>query len=111
MPVYCYRDPDGIIHERVYHMGEAPQVIDTDAGPAKRDFGAEGVGVPPTKGWPLECVASGVNSEQAGELRSELARKGVPTEVTGDGNPIYRDANHRKKALKVRGLHDRSSFS
>ena len=71
---------------------------------------AEAVGVPASKGWPLECYASGVAPDQAGELRDYLAKKGVPTEVSADGNPIYRDAAHRRKALKARGLHDKASF-
>jgi hypothetical protein len=39
-----------------------------------------------------------------------LERKGVPTEVSADGNPIYLNAKHRKKALKARGIVDRSSY-
>ena len=60
--------------------------------------------------WPFACVASGVHASQAGELRDFLQKSGVPTEVTVDGDPIYRNASHRKNALKVRGLVDRSSF-
>ncbi len=77
----------------------------------KRDFAAENAGVPAKKGWPMTCVASGVNAAQAGELRDLLEKKGVPTEVTPDGDPVYRDANHRRKALKARGLVDKQSFT
>jgi hypothetical protein len=79
-------------------------------GTAKRSFSDEGVGVPPTKGWPIECVASGVHADDAGKLRTHLAEKGVPTEVSKDGNPIYTNSKHRRKALKARGLHDKNSF-
>jgi hypothetical protein len=58
----------------------------------------------------MECVASGVAPSQAQELRDYYRRHGVPTEVTADGNPIYRNAAHRRKALKVRGMHDKASF-
>lgn len=62
------------------------------------------------KGWPMECVASGVHASQAGELREHFKRHGVPTDVTHDGNPIYRDANHRKRALKCRGFVDKAAY-
>ena len=110
MPTYCYRDDDGNVYERVYSMGQAEKTIKVDGRVAHRSFQDEMVGVPAKSGWPLECLASGVNAAQAGELKKHLADKGVPTEVSRDGNPIYRDSAHRKKALAVRGIHDRSSF-
>ena len=79
-------------------------------GVAGSDLFAEQTGTPAKKGWPMTCFASGVNAAQAGELRDHLAKSGVPTEVTPDGDPVYRDANHRRKALKARGLHDKNSF-
>lgn len=92
-------------------MGKAPQSISLPGGEiAKRDFGAEHNSRPAGGGWPLECVASGVSANQAGELRDFLRSRGCPTEVTPMGNPVYRDANHRKRALKLRGLHDNDSF-
>jgi len=60
--------------------------------------------------WPFECVASGVHPSQAGELREFFRSHGEPTEVTTQGDPVYRDMNHRRRALKLRGLVDRSSF-
>jgi hypothetical protein len=56
------------------------------------------------------CYASGVQPEQRVELQNYLARKGVPTEVSPGGDPIYRNPTHRTAALKARGMHDRSSF-
>ena len=111
MPIYCYETRRGRIIERVFPIGKAPHVIELPrGGEATRNFSAERKGLPPTKGWPMTCYASGVNANQAGELRSLLASKGVPTEVTRDGDPVYRDATHRKKALRARGLFDKSSF-
>jgi hypothetical protein len=113
MPTYCYITDDGKTYERDFPLGKAPARIGTPDGPAKRDFAAEhasgGIG-PATKGWPLECFASGVHPDQAGDLRDHLRRKGVPTEVTPEGNPVYRDANHRRRALKARGMFDRASY-
>jgi hypothetical protein len=75
-----------------------------------RSFADERPGVPSTKGWPLECVASGVHASQAGELREFYRKHGCPTEVSEDGNPIYRNAAHRRKALKLRGFKDKASY-
>jgi hypothetical protein len=58
----------------------------------------------------MACVASGVQASQAGELREFFQKHGEPTEVTGDGDPVYRDANHRRRALKLRGFTDKSAF-
>jgi hypothetical protein len=112
MPIYCYKDRNGKIHERNFSSA-APVpacIVLTGGSKAKRCFQAETKSFPPTKGWPLTCCASGVHASQAQELRDHLASKGVPTEVTRDGDPVYRDAQHRRKALKVRGMVDKSSF-
>ena len=110
MPVYCYKTSEGEIIERVFRIGKAPRRIVVNGHTAERSMVDERKMFPPTKGWPLICVASGVNACQAGELRDHLASKGVPTEVTPDGDPVYRDPAHRRKALKVRGLRDNASF-
>lgn len=111
MPVYCFTNSRlGATIERVYPMGSAPKSVLEAGRRYHRDFTAERASVPATKGWPLECLASGVHASQAGELRDFLAKRGVPTEVTPDGNPVYRDARHRRRALKARGLHDKASF-
>lgn len=68
--------------------------------------------VPRKKIWPMKpCYASGVHASQAQELRDHLAKRGCPTEVTPSGDPIYTSAAHRKKALKIRGMHDKASFN
>lgn len=111
MPTYCYESKDGDVLERVYSIGCAPRQFRYRGSLYRRSLQAECVSTPSQKGWPIECVASGVNASQAGELRDFFTKAGVSTEVSSDGNPIYRDAKHRKKALKCRGLHDRSSFT
>ena len=110
MPTYCYETKAGRVYDRVYPFGRAPRKIVVRGRIASRSYAAEQKSVPSAVGWPLECIASGVNANQAGELRGYLARAGVPTEVSRDGNPIYRNAQHRRKALKARGLVDRSSY-
>lgn len=110
MPTYCYENEKGEIKEKVYPIGLAPKIINVNGVDFKRSFQAENVGTPPTKGWPIECLGSGVNAAQRQELGDFLKKKGVPTEISEDGNPIYRDANHRKKALKVRNFVDKASY-
>ena len=90
-------------------MGKAPATI--CGGKFQRDFQAEHVGVPSKAGWPITCFASGVNADQAGELRDCLKDAGVDTEVTSQGDPVYTSHLHRKRALKARGLHDNASFN
>ena len=99
-----------MIVEKVFPAGKAPRSIRVGRLLARRSFIAEQKSVPSTKGWPLVCYASGVNANQAGELRNHFERAGVPTEVTKDGDPVYRNAQHRRKALKCRKLVDKLAF-
>jgi len=111
MPTYCYQDKQGFIHERVFRIGDAPKELDLGArGIARRAFAAETKTIPTTSGWPLECLASGVAAKDRNELADHLKKRGVPTDISPDGNPIYRDARHRARALKARGLYDKNSF-
>lgn len=109
---YAYKKPSGEIHWLSQPVGATPPpvTLEVDGVTATRSYQAERVGVPATQGWPMECIASGVNAEDAQKLRDEFDRVGVPTEVTRDGDPIYRNAAHRKRALKARGLHDRLAY-
>jgi len=109
MPTYCYRRGEKVV-TRVFSVAERPQSIMIGGKEYVRSFADERPGVPSTKGWPLECVASGVHPSQAGELREFYRKNGCPTEVSEDGNPIYRDATHRRKALKLRGFKDKASY-
>lgn len=109
MPTYCYRRGKKVV-TRVFSVAERPQSIMIGGKEYVRSFADERPGVPSTKGWPLECVASGVHASQAGELREFYRKNGCPTEVSEDGNPIYRNAAHRRKALKLRGFKDKASY-
>jgi hypothetical protein len=111
MPVYCYEtEKTKKIVERVFPIGKAPKIVYHQGEKACRCLQAEAVSVPSSSGWPIACYASGVHASQAGELREFLKKSGVPTEVTADGDPVYRNARHRRKALKARGLFDKSAF-
>lgn len=93
-------------------MGEAPGKIVLDTGiVAERDFTAEHAPRQAGSGWPIECLGSAVLPSQAQDLRDHFQKAGVPTDVTGEGRPVYRDKQHRERALKCRGLHDNLSFN
>ena len=114
MPTYCYRSRDRQrkLVTRVFSVSECPESFKEKGRIFDRSRQDEwgGISVPATAGWPMECVASGVHPSQAGELRKFFTDHGCPTEVTEDGNPVYRSAAHRKKALKLRGFKDKSSY-
>ena len=109
---YAYELPDGTIwwREQALADGPPPREIEVGGVTGKRSYQAEQAGVAPTKGWPMECLASGVNAADAQKLRDHFKEIGVPTEVSRDGNPIYTSASHRKRALKARGLFDRLAY-
>jgi hypothetical protein len=110
MPTYCYINEDGERRQLTYPIGRQPVNVKINGKVARRDYQAEAVGVPPATGWPIECVASGVNAEQAGELKKHFKDHGLNIPVTNDGNPVYSNPNQRRKALKCRGLVDKASF-
>ena len=117
MPIYCFRTNHGEVIERYFRMDEVPDLIDLDDGSmAIRDYKSERVSgnvkrrSERSRGWPLTCVGSGVNANQADELRKHLADRGCPTEISPDGDPIYTSAAHRRKALKIRGFIDKASY-
>jgi len=113
MAIFCYKTSDGKIFERDFPVGKAPRTVRLSTGRIARRFLAAELthqAHPSGKGWPLTCVASGVHPDQAGELRDHLADRGVPTEVTSDGDPVYRNAAHRRRALAARGIYDNNSF-
>ena len=112
MPMYCYRDGEDVICRHFAAHRPKPKRIRHNGRTYVRSPEDEwsSVSVPATSGWPIECVASGVHPSQAGELRDYFKKHGCPTEVTADGNPVYRDAAHRRKALKVRGFRDNAGF-
>ena len=107
--IYCYRCGREVRQANV-PCGKAPKFIIRGKVRYMRSFRDEHKTVPATSGWPMEDYAAGVHADQAQELRDVRAKKGVPTDVTPEGNPIYRDAAHRRRALKARGLHDNSSY-
>lgn len=113
MPRYSFVTEDGEQVEHICSWQERPETITLDDGRvAKFDFAAQirSQMRPATKGWPMTCYASGVHASQAEDLRQYFRQHGCPTEVTNSGDVVYTSAAHRKRALKCRGMRDRSSF-
>lgn len=109
--IYCYETSNGEVVERDFPMGKAPATIRVKGRRAKRSYAAEHAGSRPAgAGWPLECLGSGVSGHQAGELRAFFKKHRFDCDVSRDGNPIYRDPNHRKRALKLRGFRENNAF-
>ena len=121
---YCYRTEEGETLEVRFVAGKALDMLRIEGRSFHRDRQAEFAGMHVSvvgsqnrtrqtrDNWPMPpCSASGVHADQAQELRDHLKSNGCATEVTSDGDPIYTSASHRKRALKIRGLHDNNSFS
>jgi len=122
MATYVFSTENGEVVERVFPMGGCPASVEVDGRVAKRNRSLEykhtfikGTKTPIKRGngtWPMNpCVASGVQPDQAQELRDYLKDRGVPTEVNKDGDPIYTSQKHQDKALKVRGMYNKASFN
>ncbi len=114
MAIFCYLDEDEVGHELHFPCGEAPEELQLKNGKrAKRNRAAElyTKTAPSKRGWPMECYASGVHPNQANELRNHLQKKGVPTTVTENGDPVYESKEHRKRALRARGMFDKDAFN
>jgi len=108
---YCFEDDKGNVVEKDLDNGkEIPERITVKGKKYNRSYRAEAVGIPASAGWPMECIASGVHADQGRELGEFLNKNGVPTDISRDGNPIYRDVGHRRKALKARNFVDKDSF-
>jgi hypothetical protein len=57
-------------------------------------------------GWPMVSKAMGVHRDQVGEANAEMARHGCGVRYDPEGNAHVPDRGERKKALKIKGLHD-----
>ena len=115
MPTYCYRSRDRQrkLIQRVFSVSERPEHFKEGGRIFDRSREDEWAGVSvPSSVWnqPIHCMASGVHPSQRRELEKYFSDHGVPTKVDKDGNPIYTSAAHRKKALKCRGMCDRSAY-
>ena len=63
------------------------------------------------KGWPMKNVALAVTSRRVKEARDSSIAKGVPTDFTKGGRPIFTDKTHYAKYLKAYGYKNWDSNS
>lgn len=64
------------------------------------------VGGTQTSTWPMKCLGMAVHPSLRQEAVDDAKAKGVPTDFTLGGRPIYTDAAHRDRYLKAYGRHD-----
>lgn len=86
------------------------------AGRPERGTFAEGVAGKADKkrrkrGYPIKSIALECHPDSIAGEQAKLAKRGVQVDYTPQGQPILRDAGHRKAVLKALGLHDRNSFT
>lgn len=60
------------------------------------------------RGWPLISDALGVHCSQVAEATESAKAKGVPTEFTPAGQPIFTSREHRKQYCRAYGFFDRN---
>lgn len=60
--------------------------------------------------WPMASEAAGVMPHQIKENVEYMRQRGVPTDFTRDGKMIFTSHDHRKRALKAIGMHDKQAF-
>jgi hypothetical protein len=120
MPTYVFVDNKGERHERTMSVAslealerwtdEINRVYDVPGlGECWIDVAAQQIEVRSTPGtYPMECDAAAVHPTQVREHQEILAKRGVKTQYTSDGRPIFRDAAHRKHHCETIGLYDRN---
>ena len=59
--------------------------------------------------WPMASVAAGVSPEEVPEMMKYDREKGIPTEYTNDGDPVFTSREHRKRYCEAHELFDRNA--
>jgi hypothetical protein len=119
MPTYCYRCPNcDSTFEKNTSIREMKRELPCGCGRTLHlDLAAmnPSVGVRESRGrsqaYPYASYAMGVHPKQLPEAREQLARAGVSTDFTPDGDPIITSRAHRRKVMKAVGMHDRNDIS
>lgn len=66
-----------------------------------------GIMTPPTGCWPMTSEALACHPDQIPEARASAEARGVQTDFTPDGSPIFRDRDHRRRYMRAYGYHDK----
>lgn len=114
MPRYCFRRPSGELIEKTMTVAEMTALgstfLDGETGEVlTRDIVAEHQDVAHAPGnWPMTSESAAVHPDQIGEAIAVDKRKGVPTEYTSDGSPIFTSRDHRRRYCEAHGFYDKS---
>lgn len=73
--------------------------IPSPGGPTRNVAGA---------GWPMISEAAAINPEDVPREQARLKKRGIYTEYTPTGEPIFRSPSHRKAYCEAVGLYDRN---
>lgn len=57
----------------------------------------------------IKSFAMKVHHTQVGEATEDARKKGVPTEFTSEGCPVFEDRDHRNRYMKAYGHFDRDA--
>lgn len=56
--------------------------------------------------WPMASEGMAVHPEQIKDAMERDHKQGVPTNYDGEGRPVFRDRDHRKRYLRSYAVHD-----
>ena len=108
MPCYTYVTDDGEHIERVCSVREyQAEIVLEDGRVAKRNYKVDfsTLNRPSPAAWPMKpCISTGVNANQAQELRDFYKKNNLPIEVTKSGD-ISTSRNLRYNCLIVTNPH------
>jgi len=87
-------------------------IITLDSGEkAQFDWEATFKGTPSHPGnWPLSSIGASVDPAQVPEAEKFCKDNGVPTKFNGSGEPVFTGPGHRRKFLKLHGMHDKAAY-
>lgn len=118
MKTFCYKTPDGVVHdidalnydEMMARECRKGVIVLDDGREATRDICAEQNDTRHATGagWPLELWMEGVHPSQHKELNEHLVANGcAPVELSKKGGPMVESPKHYRDFLRARGKFDR----
>jgi hypothetical protein len=112
MPLYSYsNDEREHTVQKYYSMkDDIPREIEHEGATYFRDIGADHSKVRHYPGcWPQVSTAFGIPPEDIAKAKDAAKRDGFDIDFTPEGNAIFRDRAHRKRACGLFGYYDRNA--
>ena len=118
MPTYCYKvDGTDEVVEEILSFAEKDErerngkITLPDGRAATRDYGAEYDRSRQIKAaWPMFSRALAVHPNQIKEAKEYARHRGVDVDFDSRGHVKLDSPSHRRKYMKIRGVHDEDSF-